>query len=163
VIDSYYDKNIKNSNYENYVLGVNLNVPTFSEFVSPPEFDGNAFNYGNGIFNWSWDRYWTDTRFATTLGGNNKQAFALSYGDIHTLDKSMFFDGSTGPQNDTGNYNFLLSINNDKTYNSFWLRSAGRMSNFAGNILAGTLVRQNDHIALYDELPVRSALAIQLD
>jgi hypothetical protein len=48
--------------------------------------------------NWywqNWQSYYTDNRFPTSLTPLTtlkQQAFALSYGDIQSLDKSTFYD-----------------------------------------------------------------------
>ena len=95
-----------------------------------------------------------------------QQAFALSYGDIQSLDKSTFYDdnlnwNSNANQSDTGYYSTLLDFTAiDANYPYFWLRSAGEYFNQAGVVGAGTF-GSGFYVNL--SMPVRPALAIQLD
>ena len=149
VIDCYYANKINGSDYENYVQAVSLNNPIFSAFASSPAFTGN----GNTYDQWWWGDWYTDTRFATSLGGS-KQAFALSYGDIQTLDKSTF--------NDTGYYSTLLDFQTVGALDSFfWLRSAGDYFGRAGVVVNGDIY--NSRVDVKGSFPVHAALSIQLD
>ena len=95
-----------------------------------------------------------------------QQAFALSYGDIQSLDKSTFYDdnlnwNSNANQSDTGYYSTLLDFTAiDANYPYFWLRSAGSDSFTAGAVPFGNF---SDYSIVGGSLPVRPALAIQLD
>ncbi|WP_394206349.1 hypothetical protein [Lactococcus chungangensis] len=101
----------------------------------------------------------------TPLTTIKQQAFALSYGDIQSLDKSTFYDdnlnwNSNANQSDTGYYSTLLDFTAiDANYPYFWLRSAGRYYCGAGAVSLGDFGHGND---VYQILPVRPALAIQL-
>ncbi|MFZ2648148.1 MAG: hypothetical protein WAX43_07425, partial [Lactococcus chungangensis] len=110
--------------------------------------------------------WFTDARFATSLtnltndsGITNdvnalkQQAFALSYGYIQSLDISTF--------SATGYYSTLLDFTAiDANYPYFWLRSAGYYYYRAGAVDDGDF---DYNPFVYRSLPVRPALAIQLD
>jgi hypothetical protein len=116
--------------------------------------------------NWywqDWQSYYTDNRFPTSLAPLTvlkQQAFALSYGDIQSLDKSTFYEYNGGSQSDTGYYSTLLDFTAiDANYPYFWLRSAGNDYSDAGAVHYGYF-DNNDNV--HYSLPVRPALAIQL-
>ncbi|MGB4791923.1 MAG: hypothetical protein WBP35_01235, partial [Lactococcus chungangensis] len=121
--------------------------------------------------NWywqDWQSYYTDNRFPTSLAPLTvlkQQAFALSYGDIQSLDKSTFYDdnlnwNSNANQSDTGYYSTLLDFTAiDANYPYFWLRSAGYGYCNAGAVDGGGFGDSNN---VGNSLPVRPALAIQL-
>uniref|UniRef100_UPI003FA28D3C InlB B-repeat-containing protein n=1 Tax=Pseudolactococcus chungangensis TaxID=451457 RepID=UPI003FA28D3C len=165
VIDSYYDTAIAPA-YSNYVLPVDLDLPNWSRYQNA----GLAPNSGTSLayndWYWQdWQSYYTDNRFATSLASLTndndvandvnvlkQQAFALSYGDIQSLDKSTF--------SATGYYSTLLDFTAiDANYFSFWLRSAGYLSYNAGAVYYGYFYYYD---AVDYSLPVRPALAIQL-
>ena len=168
VIDSYYNTAIAPI-YSNYVLPVDLDLPNWSRYQNPglvPK-SGNSLAYND----WYWQdsqSYYTDNRFPTSLTPLTtlkQQAFALSYGDIQSLDKSTFYDdnlnwNSNANQSDTGCYSTLLDFTAiDANYHYFWLRSAGVYYYGAGAVHFGYF--SNDYAVGYS-LPVRPALAIQL-
>ena len=177
VIDSYYNMAIAPT-YSNYVLPVDLDLPNWTRYRDNILFE--RFHTGGqiGYNNWSWQNkqsWFTDARFATSLtnltndsGITNdvnalkQQAFALSYGDIQTLDKNTFYEYKGGLQSNLGQYNTLLDISDINAIPlSFWIRSAGSASSTAGDVGAGTFVYSNGISSA--KLPVRPALAIQLD
>ena len=179
VIDSYYNTSIAPT-YSNYVLPVDLDLPNWSRYQNA----GLAPNSGTSLayndWYWQyWQSYYTDNRFATSLASLTndndvandvnvlkQQAFALSYGDIQSLDKSTFYDdnlnwNSNANQSDTGYYSTLLDFTAiDANYPNFWLRSAGSDSFTAGAVPFGNF---SDYSIVGGSLPVRPALAIQLD
>jgi hypothetical protein len=99
----------------------------------------------------------------TPLTVLKQQAFALSYGDIQSLDKSTFYDDNLNwnecqPKRH-GYYSTLLDFTAiDANYPYFWLRSAGRYY-----YMRARSQWQLRHGMLCTSLPVRPALAIQLD
>jgi hypothetical protein len=170
VIDSYYNTSIAPT-YSNYVLPVDLDLPNWSRYSDNILFNQYDSNLPLAYDNWywqDWQSYYTDNRFPTSLAPLTvlkQQAFALSYGDIQSLDKSTFYDdnlnwNSNANQSDTGYYSTLLDFTAiDANYPYFWLRSAGIYYYFAGAVYFG-------YFSYYDSvdrgLPVRPALAIQL-
>jgi len=176
VIDKYYEDNIA-STYSNYVLPVDLDLPNWARYSKNILFRQYDVNLSMAYNNWFWgdfQSWYTDNRFATRLtdlandndvindvNGIKQQAFALSYGDIQTLDKSTFYDNNGGLQSDTGYYSTLLDLTAvDANYPYFGLRSAGDYSCRAGGVLSGYII---GHVAVAaDDVPVRPALAIQL-
>jgi len=168
VIDSYYNTAIAPT-YSNYVLPVDLDLPNWSRYQNAglvPN-SGNSLAYNDWYWQ-DWQSYYTDNRFPTSLTPLTtikQQAFALSYGDIQSLDKSTFYDdnlnwNSNANQSDTGYYSTLLDFTAiDANYPYFWLRSAGRYYCGAGAVSLGDFGHGND---VYQILPVRPALAIQL-
>ncbi|MCH4169192.1 MAG: InlB B-repeat-containing protein [Streptococcaceae bacterium] len=177
VIDNYYVNYIE-AEYSDYVLPVKLNLPTYSEFI------GSGFNgIANGYNDWHWnydmeatDNFWQDTRFKTTISSDvaDKKAFALSMGDIWTLNKQTFFDSLTyyAPyffywdiQSDTGSVSTLLLFHRGieyalSDYSYFWLRSTG-MNNDISYILRGCFAYTVS--GRYDTRPVRPALWLTLE
>ena len=170
VIDKYYDDNIA-STYSNYVLPVDLNLPNWESYQKHAGLvsnNGTSLAYNNWYWQ-DWQSYYTDNRFPTSLiplTVLKQQAFALSYGDIQSLDKSTFYDDNlnwnpNASQSDTGYYSTLLDFRAiDANYPNFWLRSAGEYFNQAGVVGAGTF-GSGFYVNL--SMPVRPALAIQLD
>ena len=170
VIDSYYNTSIAPT-YSNYVLPVDLDLPNWSRYSDNILFDQYVSTLPLTYNNWYWQKsqsYYTDNRFPTSLTPLTtikQQAFALSYGDIQSLDKSTFYDdnlnwNSNANQSDTGYYSTLLDFTAiDANYPYFWLRSAGRYYCGAGAVSLGDFGHGND---VYQILPVRPALAIQL-
>ena len=168
VIDSYYNMAIAPT-YSNYVLPVDLDLPNWSRYQNAGlvPYSGTSLAYNNWYWQ-DWQSYYTDNRFPTSLTPLTtikQQAFALSYGDIQSLDKSTFYDdnlnwNSNANQSDTGYYSTLLDFTAiDANYPYFWLRSAGRYYCGAGAVSLGDFGHGND---VYQILPVRPALAIQL-
>ena len=170
VIDSYYNTSIAPT-YSNYVLPVDLDLPNWSRYSDNILFDQYVSTLPLTYNNWYWQKsqsYYTDNRFPTSLTPLTtikQQAFALSYGDIQSLDKSTFYDdnlnwNSNANQSDTGYYSTLLDFTAiDANYPYFWLRSAGRYYCGAGAVSLGDFGHGND---VYQILPIRPALAIQL-
>jgi uncharacterized repeat protein (TIGR02543 family) len=168
VIDSYYNTSIAPT-YSNYVLPVDLDLPNWARYQNAglvPN-SGTSLAYNNWYWQ-DWQSYYTDSRFPTSLTPLTtlkQQAFALSYGDIQSLDKSTFYDNnlnwnSNANQSDTGYYSTLLDFAAiDANYPYFWLRSAGVDCYFAGAVYYGDFSLYN---TVYYSLPVRPALAIQL-
>ena len=157
VIDSYYNTSIAPT-YSNYVLPVDLDLPNWSRYSDNILFNQYDSNLPLAYDNWywqDWQSYYTDNRFPTSLEPLTvlkQQAFALSYGDIQSLDKSTF--------SATGYYSTLLDFTAiDANYFSFWLRSAGSDSFTAGAVPFGNF---SDYSIVGGSLPVRPALAIQL-
>ncbi|MBS7575954.1 MULTISPECIES: InlB B-repeat-containing protein [unclassified Enterococcus] len=173
-IDTYYNTYI-GSSYSEYVLPVDLNQPnwtSYSEAINFVKYDEEieAIDYNN----WDWgddeESYYTNSRFATSLinindndvGVSNevnvfkKQAFALSLGDIQSLDKTTFYcNGKYGSQAASGWYTTLIDF-----YDEFWLRSAGISSTRAGSVDYGSFFDYND---VNTRLPIRPALWVTLD
>ncbi|WP_314089177.1 hypothetical protein, partial [Pseudolactococcus chungangensis] len=156
VIDSYYDISIAPT-YSNYVLPVDLDLPNWTRYQTTglQSTTSKPVDYNN----WQWQdgqSYYKDNRFITSLTPLTflkQQAFALSYGDIQSLNKSTF--------SATGDYSTLLDFTAiDANYPNFWLRSAGLYYSTAGSVYYGTFGRAN---GVHGLLPVRPALAIQLD
>ena len=166
VIDSYYNTSIAPT-YSNYVLPVDLDLPNWSRYSDNILFNQYDSNLPLAYDNWywqDWQSYYTDNRFPTSLAPLTvlkQQAFALSYGDIQSLDKSTFYEYNGGSQSDTGYYSTLLDFTTiDNKYPFFWLRSAGGYYYNAGMVANG---RFHHDVGLNHVLPVRPALAIQLD
>ncbi|MFZ2716862.1 MAG: hypothetical protein WAY65_01970, partial [Lactococcus chungangensis] len=169
VIDSYYNTSIAPT-YSNYVLPVDLDLPNWSRYSDNILFNQYDSNLPLAYDNWywqDWQSYYTDNRFPTSLAPLTvlkQQAFALSYGDIQSLDKSTFYDdnlnwNSNANQSDTGYYSTLLDFTAiDANYPYFWLRSAGYGFYAAGAVLSGSFFNGDVNYGL----PVRPALAIQL-
>ena len=158
VIDSYYNTAIAPT-YSNYVLPVDLDLPNWSRYSDNILFNRYVSNLPLAYNNWYWQKsqsYYTDNRFPTSLTPLTtikQQAFALSYGDIQSLDKSTF--------SATGYYSTLLDFTAiDANYPYFWLRSAGYYYYRAGAVDDGDF---DYNPFVYRSLPVRPALAIQLD
>ena len=165
VIDSYYNTAIAPI-YSNYVLPVDLNLPNWESYQKHAGLvsnNGTSLAYNNWYWQ-DWQSYYTDNRFPTSLiplTVIKQQAFALSYGDIQSLDKSTFYEYNGGSQSDTGYYSTLLDFRAiDANYPNFWLRSAGEYFNQAGVVGAGTF-GSGFYVNL--SMSVRPALAIQLD
>ncbi len=165
VIDSYYNTSIAPT-YSNYVLPVDLDLPNWSRYSDNILFNQYDSNLPLAYDNWywqDWQSYYTDNRFPTSLAPLTvlkQQAFALSYGDIQSLDKSTFYEYNGGSQSDTGYYSTLLDFTAiDANYPYFWLRSAGNDYSDAGAVHYGYF-DNNDNV--HYSLPVRPALAIQL-
>ncbi|MFZ2647123.1 MAG: hypothetical protein WAX43_02115, partial [Lactococcus chungangensis] len=155
--------------YSNYVLPVDLDLPNWSRYSDNILFNQYVSNLPLAYNNWyrqDWQSYYTDNRFATSLASLTndndvandvnvlkQQAFALSFGDIQSLDKSTF--------SGTGDYSTLLDFTAiDAKHAYFGLRSAGDYSCRAGGVLSGYII---GHVAVAaDDVPVRPALAIQL-
>jgi len=164
VIDSYYNMAIAPT-YSNYVLPVDLDLPNWSRYQNAGlvPYSGTSLAYNNWYWQ-DWQSYYTDNRFPTSLTPLTtlkQQAFALSYGDIQSLDKSTFYDDNlnwnpNATQNNDGYYSTLLDFT---AYPYFWLRSAGGYYYGAGAVSAGYFHYRD---AVYFSLPVRPALAIQL-
>ncbi|SFZ74737.1 LPXTG-motif cell wall anchor domain-containing protein/Listeria/Bacterioides repeat-containing protein [Lactococcus chungangensis CAU 28 = DSM 22330] len=155
VIDSYYNTAISPIN-SNYVLPVDLDLPNWSRYQNAglgPN-SGTSLAYNNWYWQ-DWQPYCTDNRFPTSLTPLTtlkQQAFALSFGDIQSLDKSTF--------SATGDYSTLLDFTAiDANYPYFWLRSAGGNCYDVGAVFDGSI----DFAGVYVSQPVRPALAIQLD
>ncbi|MDD3016434.1 MAG: InlB B-repeat-containing protein [Lactococcus chungangensis] len=175
VIDKYYEDNIA-STYSNYVLPVDLDQPNWTRYSENMSFNtvsGRAIDYKN----WVWQdmqSYYTDARFPislaplTNVNDFKQQAFALSYGDIQTLDKSTFgeyeYAGGSSMSNGKDIYTTLLDFGNvDANHHDFWLRSAGRIATAPGFVYAGNFYNYTFYHVVNEKLPVRPALAIQLD
>ncbi|MFZ2846650.1 MAG: hypothetical protein WAZ47_08180, partial [Lactococcus chungangensis] len=126
----------------------------YSDNILFNQYDSNLpLAYDNWYWQ-DWQSYYTDNRFPTSLTPLTtikQQAFALSYGDIQSLDKSTF--------SATGYYSTLLDFTAiDANYPYFWLRSAGYDFYAAGAVLSGSFFNGDVNYGL----PVRPALAIQL-
>lgn len=122
-IDYYYEHKIQD---ETNVEKVNLNNPTFEQYRSIG-FTGSVT--GTPAYsNWSWDNWSRDTRFSTSLDGDKKQAFALSFGDINKF-TTLESDGIKA---------LLLNFSGTNTY-QYWLRSPGRSAMYAGAINSGSM------------------------
>ena len=160
VIDSYYNTAIAPT-YSNYVLPVDLDLPNWSRYQNAglvPN-SGNSLAYNDWYWQ-DWQDYCTDPRFPTSLTPLTtlkQQAFALSYGDIQSLDKSTFYEGKGGSPSATGYYSTLLDFT---AYPYFWHRSAGNGYFDAGAVNNGNFAYD---YSVINSLPVRPALAIQLD
>jgi Listeria/Bacterioides repeat len=171
VIDRYYNMAIAPT-YSNYVLPVDLDLPNWSRYQNAAHIPSDV-NLPMSYENWHWNSWWShyvDNRFATSLTPLTtlkQQAFALSYGDIQSLDKRMFFDDNpyhnpnidTSLPNPAGRYSALLafeSIGNP----CFWLRSPSNSYSTASAVNYGCFDYDN---SVNVSLPVRPALAIQLD
>ena len=160
VIDSYYKGFIAPS-YSSYVLPVDLDLPNWPRYQNAGLASTNSkpLDYNN----WYWQNsqsYYRDNRFPTSLTPLTtlkQQAFALSYGDIQTLDKSTFYEGKGGSPSATGYYSTLLDFT---AYPYFWHRSAGNGYFDAGAVNNGNF---SYDYSVRNSLPVRPALAIQLD
>ncbi|MFT8638999.1 glycine-rich protein [Bifidobacterium sp.] len=123
-IDRYFSNSL--AAYGDYILPVSLNNPSWSEFTS-----GITLSGGSVFNDYTWAGYYSDTRFATTVGdgGSVKRAFALSYGDINAT------MGLFGAASST-----LLNFTSGTGSTAFWLRSAPRGYDIpAGSILAGKI------------------------
>ena len=174
VIDSYYNMAIAPT-YSNYVLPVDLDLPNWSRYQNAGlvPYSGTSLAYND----WKWQdskAYYTDNGFATSLtslANDNdvandvnvlkQQAFALSYGDIRSLDKNTFYEGKGGSPNATGYYSTLLDFTAiDAKHAYFWLRSAGIHFYRAGTVYRGSFFNNYE---VNVSVPVRPALAIQLD
>ena len=162
VIDSYYNTAIAPT-YSNYVLPVDLDLPNWSRYQNAGLVPYSGTSLDNNWVWQDWRSYYTDNRFPTSLTPLTtlkQQAFALSYGDIQSLDKNTFYEGKGGSPNATGYYSTLLDFTAiDANYPYFWLRSAGLGYSIAGAVNDGIF---NDYDNVYGSLPVRPALAIQL-
>ena len=137
VIDDWYKNNIAGTAAEAAVQAVNLNNPDFTTFKS-----SISFTSGSTITNWQWNKYHQDTRFATTLDSSgSKQAFALSYGDIH----GHMGVGTTETRTD------LL-----KLAGTFWLRSPGFSYQYVGVVDSGIF----NYLYVFRLIAVRPALSL---
>jgi hypothetical protein len=145
LIDYYYKNTIAKSADSQYVLGVDLNNPTFAQFLQ-----GITLNSGTGVYDdWLWGVWQTERRFATTLNNQGaKQAFALSYGDIYA--------NQLNDDNISLMSNLLVGLNTPKY---LWMRSPGIHQNAAGHINAGSFKVSS---YLYVELSICPALALQI-
>ena len=162
VIDSYYNTAIAPT-YSNYVLPVDLDLPNWPHYqnagLAPIGSTSPSLAYNNWYWQ-DWQSYYTDNRFPTSLTPLTtlkQQAFALSYGDIQSLDKSTFYEGKGGSPSATGYYSTLLDFT---AYPYFWHRSAGNGYFDAGAVNNGNFAYD---YSVINSLPVRPALAIQLD
>ena len=162
VIDTYYDDKVAPA-CSGYVLPVDLDLPNWSRYSDNILFNQYDSNLPLAYDNWywqDWQSYYTDNRFPTSLAPLTvlkQQAFALSYGDIQTLDKSTFYEGKGGSPSATGYYSTLLDFT---AYPYFWHRSAGNGYFDAGAVNNGNF---SYDYSVRNSLPVRPALAIQLD
>ncbi len=153
VIDDYYATLADTA----AVQGVDLNNPDLSTFLGPG-FEGtigSALKYNN--WGWALDEnghyiFFQDNRFETKAG-SIKQAFALSYGDIH---------GAMGVPTTAKNTN-LLFLSGAK-YNGFWFRSPGYYHNNAGYIYNGTFGQSTSSYDVYgSSMAVRPSLYLSVD
>ena len=129
VIDAYYNHLADKTAVE----AVTLNNPNWAQFTGTG-YLGTRVSYSN--WEWSKDsednnksRAYRDARFETTLGGT-KQAFALSYGDIH---------GAIGVPTTPGNTIVELLRFNGSSNDRFWLRSTGSVTKNVGTISNGMI------------------------
>jgi alternate signal-mediated exported protein len=143
-IDAYYVDTIKGTDNEKYIQAVSLNHPTYNELKEGQTFSGSAYNKWN-----NWTDFYKDTRFATELG-DSKQGFALSYGDIHTINSVGASDNRTP---------LLDFAGATGTNNYTWLRSAGYGNSTAGAVYTGSI---QDYLYVRTGLPVRVALSLQI-
>ena len=154
IIDAYYNHLTDKA----AVQAVTLNTPTLTAYLSTANngFDGTGSDYTS----WEWvkdsadgDRrkFYRDARFETTVGSGKKQAFALSYGDIH---------GAIGISTEANNNTASLLNFSGANRPHFWLRSAGYYYSFAGGVGAGNLSYGFD---VYGNLPVRPALYLSIN
>ncbi|MDR1605781.1 MAG: hypothetical protein LBS41_01575 [Streptococcaceae bacterium] len=125
-IGNYYAHFIANTPEAQYVNGVELNNPTFEAFKNKVVAEGEApfISAEATASSWGCTSWYKDERFATTLG-STKEAFALSYGDIHSyLDSETFTGDLSAP---------LLDF---RTFlpPRYWLRSPGTNTAQAGLI-----------------------------
>lgn len=143
VIDKYYNQ----LGDKDAVEEVTLNTPDFAIYTGVG-FGGNSGGLST-YNNWSYRDSWGDTRFETSFTGK-KQAFALSYGDIH---------GAMGIPKKT--YTTLL-LDFYGVENRFWLRSADRDHDKAGAVTYGGFHYDVPGIIKYPE-PVRPALYLSVE
>ena len=160
IIDAYYSQLGDTS----AVQAVTLNTPTFTQYLDTGDGTNGFIGTGSTYNNWQWltdsadgGRYrsYRDASFETTVGGT-KQAFALSYGDIH---------GALGVSTAPGNNNVPLLNFSGTNRNDFWLRSAGGNARYAvgglyrdaGNVYAGSIY---SNLGVNYPLPVRPALSL---
>ncbi|MCH4167977.1 MAG: InlB B-repeat-containing protein [Streptococcaceae bacterium] len=195
IIDTYYANYIE-PDFAAFVLSVDLDLPNWerhredinlilSQYISGGSDDDNehkSFTYNS--WSWrsaEWPLYYNDSRFATSLediesndfisSANNvnsykQQAFALSMGDVRSLDKSTFSGKMDSnhiisiEQSDEGLYTTLLDFN-DSEYNSsgYWLRSAGYDFSGAACVSNGYLA---DHNYVLNALSVRPSMWVTL-
>ncbi|MDR3190482.1 MAG: hypothetical protein LBT80_04665 [Lactobacillaceae bacterium] len=113
-IDAYAQTLINTPSLTAGILPVSLNDMSYDDFATDADRIGFS---GSGYNAWTAEFAPKDTRGVTTLGGI-KQAFALSYGDIHT---------SVGDWAEAS-MNQNLCFLEDEPY---WLRSPGEKDNFA--------------------------------
>ncbi|WP_460053887.1 hypothetical protein, partial [Pseudolactococcus yaeyamensis] len=115
IINAWYTTTIANNpTLEVVVQKVDLNNPSLAEFNAT---NNLSWTYDSG----GWSDFYQDTDFATTLDASGrKQAFALSYGDIH--------GHMAVPEAENKTPLLYFSSNGN---NSFWLRSAGSLSTTA--------------------------------
>ncbi|GAB2021745.1 hypothetical protein RyT2_08190 [Pseudolactococcus yaeyamensis] len=164
IIDAYYN----HLGDKSAVQAVTLNTPNLTEFLSTANngFNGTGSTYGD----WNWSRtssspfyddsyHHRDTRFETTVGSGKKQAFALSYGDIHgaigvpttpTTIHSALFDFITSP---------------NTHFSNFWLRSPGAGSGDVGGVSRLNMLENNlkYYSAVHTNSPVRPSLYLSVD
>jgi hypothetical protein len=153
-IDNWYTSAIASDpELVKYVNPVELHNPTFTDFKDETVL---SFYYSDGAVapftyrNWRCHDWYTDERFATTVSSSgDKQAFALSYGDINA---TMGLRGSS-------NQSDLLKF----AGGTFWLRSAGHGFNNVGHVKvdAGTFDNYMDSIVSQPH-PVRPALSLNI-
>ncbi|MDR1568457.1 MAG: InlB B-repeat-containing protein [Streptococcaceae bacterium] len=143
IIDDYYTQYISTKGDSQNVLDVNLNNPRYIDFVK----DGFSGYLEDSPYTFYWGSWYEDTRFATTIGGD-KQAFALSLGDINQLDEI---------------YGLLRFSYSNEDY--CWLRSVGNQNYYASRLVSGTLndyggtIGDNSYNSNVPEVvPVRPAL-----
>jgi uncharacterized repeat protein (TIGR02543 family) len=140
VLDEWLAANISGNELKQ-VLPVDLNLPTFDDLYAKYSSTGlNVYGGSDTGFNsWAtpgWANYYKVSDFATTLtdittndgtayqfknvssNAYQKQAFALSYGDIHTLADVSADSNKTN----------LLNFADQTTSNSAWLRGAGSVN-----------------------------------
>ncbi|WP_460059131.1 hypothetical protein, partial [Pseudolactococcus yaeyamensis] len=141
-INAWYTTTIaSNPALEAMVQKVSLNNPDFTTFSAI------GLTSNSGSENWTWDNWYQDKRFETTLSDSgSQQAFALSYGDIY---------GHMAVPEATYAVPLLDFFSSAPNY--FWLRSAGYHYRDAGNVGAGNLNNRSD---VNYPLPVRPALSL---
>lgn len=155
-IDRYYGT-ISDAD-KDYILPVDLHNPDYTTYITST--DGGSFSGSVNDSGWSWFDSYTDTRFATTIttGDENKQAFALSYGDINATLKLSGKSSST-----------LLNFDSP---DDFWLRSASGnvLSDNGAGYVSKTLYYVQSDVANFVEsgvtdtssIPIRPALVLSL-
>ena len=151
IIDAYYN----HLTDKTAVQAVTLNNPTWTQYTGTGYTGASKTSYNN----WGWgtdsedgnrNKHYRDARFETTLGGS-KQAFALSFGDIH---------GVIGVPTTPGNYTSPLLNFVGTNFNTYWLRSAGQATATAGRIGDGILYFANGMDGI---ITVRPSLYLSVD
>ena len=146
-IDHYYMSTVA-ANYTDHVQAVNLHNPTLAEYNA-----ANNLTWGYNGGGASWLNSYMDDHFATELEvTGTKQAFALSYGDIH-VHMGM-------PVSSTDKISDLLNFSSSSD-NQFWLRSVAVNYIGVGVVKAGDISYRN---SVYSGTqPVRPALALLIN